>query len=194
LTRADLADQASDRPRTLGRAGAEPSDCAPMGARPLLFVDVDGVISLWGFALDRVPPGRWALVEGVPHFLSVRAAEHLLTLSAHFDLVWCTGWEEKADEHLPHLLRLPVGLPHLSFDRTRDEVSRHGHWKLAAIEQHAGDRPLAWIDDALDDACRAWAQARPAPTLLVQTDPAVGLADEHAETLRSFALGMQAGR
>lgn len=77
MTRADLADQASDRPRTLGRAGAEPSDCAPMGARPLLFVDVDGVISLWGFALDRVPPGRWALVEGVPHFLSEIGRAHV---------------------------------------------------------------------------------------------------------------------
>ena len=32
--------------------------------------------------------------------------------------------------------------------------------------------PLAWIDDAFNEACEAWAAARAAPTLLVQTEPA----------------------
>ena len=37
-----------------------------------------------------------------------------------------------------------------------------GHWKLAAIDEHAGpDRPLAWIDDAFTPACDAWARGAP---------------------------------
>ena len=36
------------------------------------------------------------------------AAEHLQTLRADFELVWCTGWEEKANEYLPQLLGLPA--------------------------------------------------------------------------------------
>jgi hypothetical protein len=154
---------------------------------PLLFCDIDGVISLWGFAADTRPPGVWTTVDGVPHFLSTRAAEHLLGLEDVFELVWCSGWEEKADEHLPRVLGVPSGRPHLSFDRSRVDVSARAHWKLDAIDAHAGDRPLAWIDDAFNDACFAWARARPAPTLLVPTEPHVGLGGPEAAALRVFA-------
>ena len=152
--------------------------------KPVLLVDIDGVISLWGFGPDKRPGGTWHSVEGVPHFLSATAAEHLHELAESFDLVWCSGWEEKASEHLPLLLGVPR-LPHLSFERNPGKG--HAHWKLAAIEAHAGDRPLAWVDDALDEHCEAWAAARQAPTLLVHTDPAVGLTDAHVAQLRAWA-------
>jgi hypothetical protein len=156
--------------------------------KPMLFVDIDGVISLWGFKPNTCPPGRWHVVDGVLHFLSTTAAEALQRLSGDFDLVWCSGWEEKADEHLPHALDLPRGLPHLSFDRpVGGRSAPRAHWKLQAIDDHAGDRPLAWIDDALNDACHAWAAARRAPTLLVVTEPAAGLGGTHVEALRAFA-------
>ncbi len=122
--------------------------------KPVLLVDVDGVISLFGFALDGCPAGTWHNVEGIAHFLSSTAAGHLLTLDEWFDPVWCSGWEERADEHLPALLGVPR-YAHLSFEREvggRDGTAR-AHWKLAAIDAHAGERPLAWVDDALDDAC-----------------------------------------
>jgi hypothetical protein len=163
-----------------------------MDGKPLLFCDIDGVISIWGFASDKCPPGRWTTVDGIPHFLSTRAADHLLGLAGAFDLVWCSGWEEKADEHLPAALGVPRGVPHLSFDGRAAASTPEGsvfraHWKLAAIEQHAGGRPLAWVDDALDAECRAWARARPVPTLLVATEPAEGLTAAHAARLAAFA-------
>lgn len=159
-----------------------------MSAKPLLFCDIDGVISLWGFPPDMRPPGVWAVVDGIPHFLSTCAAEHLQSLAVTFDLVWCSGWEEKADEHLPGLLRVPNGRPHLVFDgRTRSEVSARAHWKLEAVEEHAGDRALAWVDDAFNDACWDWARGRDAPTLLVPTEPAEGLTAPAAQELRAFA-------
>jgi len=157
---------------------------AQIGNKPVLLVDIDGVISLWGFDLDERPAGSWHHVEGIAHFLSSAAVEHLHDLAEWFDLVWCSGWEEKATEHLPMLLGAPV-IPHLSFDRNPGRG--HAHWKLAAIEAHVGDRPLAWVDDALNDACEAWAAERGAPTLLVHTDPAVGLTAEHADQLRAWA-------
>jgi hypothetical protein len=166
------------------------SECPQMPLKPVLFCDIDGVISLWGFPTDTRPVGQFAVVDGIPHFLSTRAAEHLQDLAEVFDLVWCSGWEEKADEHLPLLLGVPSARPHLTFDgRSRADVSARAHWKLAAIEEHAGDRPLAWIDDAFNDACHAWARERSSPTLLVATDPAIGLVDEHAAALRAFASG-----
>jgi hypothetical protein len=158
---------------------------------PLLFCDVDGVISLWGFRPDTRPDGVWATVDGIPHFLSRRAAEHLLALAPLFEFVWCTGWEEKADEHLPVLLGMPSGRPHLTFEgRDRTAVTTRAHWKIGAIDEHAGERPLAWIDDAFNEACYAWAQERTAPTLLVPTEPHSGLGADQAAALRAFATGL----
>jgi hypothetical protein len=154
--------------------------------KPVLFVDIDGVISLWGFDSNARPAGAFHNVDGVIHFLSSDAGIHLLALGARFELVWCSGWEEKADEHLPRALGLPRGLPFLSFERNPGRG--HGHWKLAAIDAYAGpDRPLAWIDDAHDAACHAWAAARAAPTLLIATTPAAGLNAAHVEAINEWA-------
>jgi hypothetical protein len=158
-----------------------------MSDKPLLFCDIDGVISIWGWRADSRPEGAFAVVDGIPHFLSTPAAGHLLDLASVFEVVWASGWEEKADEYLPGLLGVPSALPHLSFDASRAAVSARAHWKLAAIEEHAGPRPLAWIDDAFNDACWDWAAARGAPTLLVPTDPSRGLGAEEAQALRAFA-------
>jgi hypothetical protein len=188
----------------------EPSLCdssstGSEGERPLLMVDIDGVISLFGgdragigggidssLRPDGVfhsrPNGSFHTIDGIPHFLSRSAAAHLLSLAEHFDLVWCSGWEEKAEEYLPHLLGLPAGLPFLRFGRSQGAGnSLGGHWKLDAIDAHGGSRALAWIDDAFDDSCHAWAAARPAPTLLVLTDPADGLTSHEVSLLESWA-------
>jgi hypothetical protein len=156
--------------------------------KPVLLVDVDGVISLWGFDVDMRPRGEFHAVDGLPHFLSQEAGEHLHRLSSAFDLVWCTGWEEKAGEYLEPLLGLPGPLPFLSFDRhVQTGTTMPGHWKLGAIDAHLGDRPAAWIDDAFNDACHAWATARQSPTLLVETTPAEGLIQRHADLLLEWS-------
>lgn len=148
-------------------------------------VDVDGVISLFSFDLKARPEGRFHSIDGIPHFLSSQAASHLLDLQSTFELVWATGWEEKANEHLPHLLGLPGPLPYLSFERSPGRAN--AHWKLEAIETYAGSRPLAWVDDAFNDACHDWAATRKAPTLLVQTQPAEGLTQREAQALTRWA-------
>ena len=163
----------------------------PNPGKPILLVDVDGVISLFGFDSQSPPEGTWLNVEGLLHLCSARAAEHLPALSEDFELVWCTGWEEKASEHLAPIIGLDPAPPYLSFDRNPGRG--HAHWKLAAIDDHAGpDRPLAWIDDALNEACHDWARERPGPTLLVTTDPAEGLVDSHARELRAWAVSLRA--
>ena len=169
------------------------TDSSANSHKPLLLVDIDGVISLFGGdspLAERLARGEGTFhsIDGMPHFLSATAAAHLLDLATHFELAWCSGWEEKANEHLPHLLGLPPSLPFLRFERS---VGRsNAHWKLAAIDAFAGTRALAWIDDALNDACHEWASARAAqglPTLLVQTLPERGLTDREAAELSSWA-------
>jgi hypothetical protein len=156
----------------------------------MLLLDVDGVISLFGFDHRCPPPGRYALVDGIMHFLSATAAAQIAELTEIFELVWCTGWEEKADEHLPAQLGLPPGLAHLTF-ATADPGAAPRHWKLAAIDAFAGpQRPLAWIDDAHDDSCRQWAADRAGPTLLVVTEPAIGITDAHVRALGVWAASL----
>lgn len=150
-------------------------------AKPLLLVDVDGVISLFGFAQHARPAGRFEMVDGIAHFLSATAGEHLRLLCDAYEPVWCTGWEEKANEYLPHALGLDAPWPYLSF--ARNPGRNRAHWKLDAIDAYAGARPLAWIDDAHGEACEAWATQREAPTLLVTTEPAVGMTEREVERL-----------
>lgn len=170
--------------------------------KPLLMVDVDGVISLFwapgaaaGATATAGREGTFHSIEGIPHFLSSAAAAHLLELAREFELVWATGWEERADEHLPHLLGLPAGLPHLTFGRgERGLRAASAHWKVDVIEEFAQGRPLAWIDDAIDDDCHEWALTRRAPTLLVQTRPQEGLTAREVRPLTRWARALARAR
>ena len=165
-----------------------------MATKPLLMVDIDGVISLFGVpstsASERLSlEGALHSIDGTPHFLSSTAAAHLLALAPLFELVWASGWEERANEHLPYLLGLPPALPFLRFSRPigSPPTRANAHWKLDAIDAYADGRPLAWIDDALNPACHEWAELRAAPTLLVQTEPEHGLTSHEAELLERWA-------
>jgi hypothetical protein len=171
--------------------------------KPLLFVDVDGVISLFGFRegyglapgsapFSNCPPGRLHSINGVMHYISAACSRHLRRLAERYELIWATGWEETANDYLPHLLELPGHLPYLTFDGRI--AAGAAHWKIDAIAAHAGDtRPLAWIDDNVDDACHAWAEGRPAPTLIIETVRHEGMTEEHVERLFHWADGLQNG-
>jgi hypothetical protein len=158
--------------------------------RPLLAVDVDGVISLFDF--EELPQGagvRWELVDGVLHCISLPAGERLRRLAEAYELVWATGWEERANDHLPRILGLPE-LPFLEFNG----AARFGtaHWKLGPLQEYAGERPLAWVDDSFDQSCFDWAEAREAPTLLVPTEPNIGLEEAQTEAMLTWAREVQA--
>lgn len=160
---------------------------------PILFVDVDGVLSLFGFPPDVSSlPGPLQWIDGVAHCIPEAVGPRLIRLSEHFELVWATGWEERANDHLPFLLKLPFrSLPCLRFGGRA--VFGSAHWKLEAIDRYSQGRAAAWIDDNVDDECRAWAEGRAWPTLIVQTKPAEGLTDAHVTQLLEWAEGLRSG-
>lgn len=127
------------------------------------------------------------LVDGIPHCISLPVGERLLRLAERFELVWASGWEDKANFYLPELLGLPE-LPHVSFD----VAARSGgaHWKLAALAAYAGERAIAWVDDNFDASCYEWAERRETPTLLVPTEPHLGLEEGHVDALRAWAISL----
>jgi hypothetical protein len=148
-------------------------------------VDVDGVVSLFGFDPSDGLPGDFVSVDGILHCIGAEAGPRLARLAERYELVWATGWEDKANDYLPEVLGIPSKLPTLTFEGRA--VFGTAHWKVEAIDRYAGNRPAAWIDDSLDERCAAWAAGRKAPTLLVETEPATGITDEHVERLLRFA-------
>ena len=72
------------------------------------------------------------LVDGVRTASRCRAGERLQRLAEHFELVWATGWEDKANFYLPTMLGLPE-LPHADLRRRRP-------LRLRALEAGAAGR------------------------------------------------------
>lgn len=185
--------------------------------KPLLGIDVDGVLncfgSIWTDGHDAVawelPPftvnggSRLRVPRGTP--------ERLCTLAERFDLVWCTMWEHRAH---PAFVGKIGGIGSVCdcapFDPPPDcecggtgvrawpviEFGRvvwdgRSTWKLPAVREFIGERPFAWVDDDLFTDAFEWADDRETrlgiPTQLVRTSPSIGLADEHVDELLWFA-------
>jgi hypothetical protein len=157
--------------------------------RPILAIDVDGVISLFGF--DEPPASsvaRFELIDGMVHCISLQAGQRLLQLAAYYDMVWATGWEDKANDYMPNVLGMPE-LPVLTFKG----AARFGsaHWKLGPLEKYSRGRAAAWIDDSFDESCYEWARKRAGPTLLVPTEPELGLEEAQTEALIAWARSLE---
>ncbi len=157
-------------------------------SRPILAVDVDGVISIFGF---DDPPGRdearFELVDGMVHCISLLGRRPPAAPVGALRHGLGDGVGGRANDYLPNILGLPV-LPHLTFNGT----ARFGsaHWKLGPLDEYCQGRPMAWIDDNLDESCYEWARARPEPTLLVPTEPHLGLEEAETEALVAWARGL----
>ena len=102
------------------------------------------------------------------HCIALDTGPRLERLSKTYELIWASGWEDRANDHLPGILGLPP-LPYLTFDgRARFGTA---HWKLEALEEYAGSRPLAWIDDSLDDSCHDGRRSAPPPPCSSRPSP-----------------------
>ena len=82
------------------------------GDEPVLAVDIDGVISLFGFDQPVEPgrrdagkaPGEFHLIDGMLHCIALETGPRLNRLANSYELVWASGWEDRANDHLPGIL------------------------------------------------------------------------------------------
>lgn len=150
--------------------------------RPLLFLDVDGVLlplgpgRPQGYEPARAGPFRVCvsptLREAVPALLEA------------FEIHWVTSWNHDANLDVAPLL----GLPRLPVV----EVPGH-HGKLEAVRAVAPpDRAIAWAEDRLEPEAWEWARRRAAPTLLVAPDRRLALTPTDLELLWRFAAETRA--
>jgi hypothetical protein len=151
--------------------------------RPILLVDVDGVLNPWdakscpdGFAEYEFVPGERVL-------LSPAHGELLTSLAAAYELVWATAWEHNANRFICPVLALPV-LPVIEFPLNGRDLRFR---KLPSVQRAVGDRPCAWIDDVHLPDHYEWAASRGVPTLIIDIDPAEGLTSAVAERLAQWA-------
>jgi HAD domain in Swiss Army Knife RNA repair proteins len=156
--------------------------------KPVLFMDVDGVITL-DEPTEETWPRPYVLLGGY-QFIGRETGARLRRLAERFELVWATGWQKRANDDLPLILGLPGELPALVFGRR----ARYGSsdWKVRRIERYARERPAAWVDDNIEAAQEDWARDRRAPTLLIKTDAAEGLEDRHVDRLLAWADALAA--
>jgi hypothetical protein len=168
--------------------------------RPILLLDVDGVINCFGtiwteeYEAEHFD-GGCARMSDEGHFsLRVRHETGVLLreLAEVFDVVWCTAWEERAHPQFQQWLGLPEEpWPHISFQDWNGRLANGRSWKAPWVDEWATDRgPIAWLDDDLGLEDARWASLRSehhAPTMLERTRPAQGLVRHHVDRLKDFA-------
>jgi len=154
--------------------------------RPLLLVDVDGVLNPWRAV--ECPPGfrEYSFFPGVRVRLSEGHGELLRELASSFELVWATAWEHRANRLICPVIAIPE-LPVIEFPVPGTDFFFR---KLPAVIDSVGDRPCAWIDDEHWPDHYYWARERAVPTLIVDIDPAVGLTERVARDLADWAAAL----
>lgn len=151
----------------------------PTPERPLLLLDVDGVLVVPDSLLNE-----HGEVVSYETRLAVELAPWLAELAAVYDLMWNTRWGPSANHQLGPQLGLPR-LPWINLGRMDCQLT-----KLPAVQEFVGRRPMAWIDDDLDHEVHAWAARRPYPTLLVESDFDIGMTRAHVDALLAFATSL----
>ena len=154
--------------------------------RPLLLVDIDGVINAVGSsAVKRVFEATFKK-DGWKLRVPAGTKERFERLAVEFDCVWATTWEEDAPIVGRHA-GFGMNWPWITFE---ERGTQSGTWKLPDIERwcllHARGRPLAWVDDDLESDVDDWAVRR-GMTLIVKTRPEEGLTEKHTDMLLAWA-------
>lgn len=157
--------------------------------KPLLLVDVDGVLNPFGSPGPGFRRYR-CTVDGVGYtvHLNSRHGVRLLELAllTGAELAWATTWEHHANEWiaprvgLPELPVVPLG---------PDDGSELGEmFKTRHVGAYVGDRPFVWFDDQVrweDEKYLRECQGL-SDFLLIPIEPNRGLTSEHLVAARDW--------
>jgi HAD domain in Swiss Army Knife RNA repair proteins len=161
--------------------------------RPLLFLDVDGVLIPFGASSEELPGGypvHPPEIPGNPLLSRIDPALGDQLQALPCEVVWATTWLEEANDLVAPRLGLSPR-PFVDFSDDSD-VPPALHWKTPALVAWAAGRAFAWVDDELGDRDRAWVAAHhSAPTLLHRVDPRHGMTRSDLTALRVWLEGIR---
>lgn len=170
-----------------------------MRTKPLLFLDVDGVLNPDSRSSGHRPPGyetHRMRPSGFDHprqkplrvWLNPAHGEWLKSLPV--ELVWATTWEDEANEWIGPHLGLP-NLPVVHFTRKLQPRVNLVYFKTADLVAYAAGHPFAWLDDEIMRADGDYVtRHHHGASLLVQVSPFVGLTEDHVQHLRVWLAGL----
>lgn len=156
--------------RLWSTAGVDYSAAVPdVVVRPLLFLDIDGVLISFGGSPPPAAPAHSAqptdLEPGTNPLLARLNPQHgqrLLALPC--DLVWTTSWDHEANQVVAPRIGLPE-LPTVDWtELPEDEPGDRVHWKTRDLVAWAVGRPFVW------SMTRSLG-----PALLHRVTPAIGI-------------------
>jgi len=157
---------------------------------PLLLVDVDGTLNPSKTCYSSLSWAEYVL-DGKTVSLCMEHGSWLDSLDDKFEAVWCTAWEEKANEFIGSTLMLPEwdyvrmlspgGGPRLNSEFMPTP-------KLIEVIDYVGDRPFVWVDDRFNTDAHAWVDMRnlEIPSLLIEVDPEVGMTKADFQLIEDF--------
>ncbi|MEY9848901.1 hypothetical protein ABH940_006005 [Streptacidiphilus sp. BW17] len=164
-----IADHAERRPRA----------SATSTPKPLLYLDIDGVLNPVCPHPDSGYRRHLLLRSEVEVLLSPAHAVWLRELAEVYDLAWASTWEAWANHCIAPLLGLPE-LPWVACGSSAGSPDGD----FAPIVRHAAGRPFAWVDDLIPPRLlRRYAHR--SDVLLLPVEPGQGLRRGHVDRLLS---------
>jgi HAD domain in Swiss Army Knife RNA repair proteins len=155
-------------------------------ADPVIFIDVDGVLNPEDphednrVVLAKPEGSAWTF----PLNLSARQGRLLTALARETgaEIVWCSTWQQDANEWVGSRIELPPELPHLRLEPARFSETL-GAVKARTAAAYAGRRRFVIFDDEPEiGSCLPG----DADGLHVYVDPRSGLLPEHIAAAREF--------
>ena len=153
--------------------------------RPLIFLDIDGVLN----------PGVTHDARGARLVLSPERVGLVRELAAVARIVWASTVDSALTLQLTEQIDLPADtqrvrfandLPvHPDFPGTTPKLQSIARW-LDRLDTNERPSAIVWIDDIQRADARAWAARQPVATLLLQPNADRGLLEQHVAEARAF--------